>query len=447
MQVTETVSNGLKRELEVVVKAQELDGKLSTRLEELKDKVRIKGFRPGKVPVAHLRRVYGKSVMAEIVQETVNETTRKALEDRNERPAYEPEISLTENEEEVDQIISGKQDLAFKLSFEVIPEIEVTDLAKLAVEKEVADVSDEDIQKGLDHLIENNVTYESKEEAAETGDQVTIDFLGKIDGEAFSGGSAEDAPVVIGQNAFIPGFEEGLIGIKTGEEKDLPVDFPEDYPSEDLAGKKAVFEVKVKDVASPKKPELNDEFAKTLGLDSIDKLREIVTKQIEEQNNDAARTKLKRKILDALDSSHSFELPETLVDQEFDSVWQQITSEMERSGRKFDAEGSSEEEQKEKYHKLAERRVRLGLLLNEIGQKNEIQISEDDVKQAMIEQAKQYPGQEQQILEMYQKNPQAIAQLRAPIFEEKVIDFIAAMANVSEKTVSSEELYNFPDDE
>ena len=447
MQVTETVSDGLKRELEVVIAAQELDGKLSTRLEDLKDKVRIKGFRPGKVPVAHLRRVYGRSVMAEIVQETVNETTQKALSDRNERPAFEPQVSLTEDEKEVEEIISGKQDLAFKLSFEVIPEIEVADLAKIELEKEVADVSDEDIEKSMNHLLEGNTTYSAKDGAAEDGDQVTIDFLGKIDGEAFSGGAAEDAPVVIGQNAFIPGFEEGLIGLKAGDEKDMPVKFPEDYPSQDLAGKEAVFEVKVKEVAAPVKAELNEGFAKNLGMESVEKLREAVVSQITQQNFDAAKNKLKRKVLDALDDKHSFELPPTLVDQEFNAIWEQLKTDLEKSGKTFEDQGSSEEEQKEKYQTLAERRVRLGLLLSEIGIKNEIEVTEDDMKKAIVEQAQQYPGQEKQILEMYQKNPQALAQLRAPIFEEKVVDFVAALAKITEKKVTSEELYKYPEEE
>ncbi len=447
MQITETVSEGLKRELKVVVEAKELDNKLSTRLEELKDRVNIKGFRPGKVPVAHLRRVYGRSVMAEIVQQTVSETTSEALKERNERPAFEPEIALTEDQEEVENIINGKQDLAFTVSFEILPAIELADLSSIELEKEVAEVSEDDFDKALEQISESNTNYSEKDGAAETGDQVVIDFVGKIDGTPFEGGSANDAPVVIGQNAFIPGFEEGLIGAKTDEEKELSITFPEDYPSAELAGKSAVFEVKVKSISAPAKPEINDEFAKNLGLESLEKLNEILKTQIEEQHNNASKTKLKRKVLDALDETHSFELPPTLVEEEFKSIWQQIQSDMEKAKKTFEDEGTTEEKEKEKYQKLAERRVRLGLVLSEIGEKNDIKVSDEEMQQAVYNATRQYPGKEKEVIEMYQKNPQALASLRAPIYEDKVIDFIVALAKVTEKTVETEELYKYPDNE
>ncbi len=447
MQVTETVSEGLRRELKVVIEAQELDGKLSKRLEDLKDTVRIKGFRPGKVPVAHLRRVYGKSVMAEIIQQALNETMQKALEERDEKPAYEPKVTMTEDEKEVEEILAGKADLAYSMEFEIVPSIEVMDLSKLALEKEVAEVSDEDIDKRIEQIAEGSVTYEDKDGTADTDDQVTIDFVGKIDGEAFEGGSAEDAPVVIGRNAFIPGFEEGLIGLKAGDEKNLEIKFPEEYGAKDLAGKDAVFEVKVKKIGSPVKPEINEEFAKNMGMDSVDALKEAISKQIADEHKGASKTKLKRTILDALDENHSFELPPTLVEQEFTSVWGQLQQDMERNGQTFEDENTTEDAEKEKYQKLAERRVRLGLLVSEIGEKNEIQVSEDDVKEAMFEQIRQFPGQEQQVLEYFKNTPQAVAQLRAPIFEDKVVDFIAALAKVEEKTVPVDELYKFPEEE
>ncbi|MGH1352976.1 MAG: trigger factor [Methyloligellaceae bacterium] len=447
MEVTETVSEGLKRELNVVVEAQELDGKLTERLEGMKDRVQIKGFRPGKVPVAHLRRVYGRSVMAEIVQGTISDTTRNALEERNERPAFEPQLKMTEDEKEIEAILAGKSDLAFSLAFEIIPQIEVTDLKKIELEKEVAEVSDEEVQEGLEKLAEGGVTYEAKDGAAELDDQVTIDFLGKIDGEAFEGGSAEDAPVVIGQNAFIPGFEEGLLGLKAGDEKDLKIDFPADYGAADLAGKAAVFEVKVKSVSSPVKPEINEEFATSMGMESLDKLKEAVSDQIGEHHKDATRNKLKRKILDALDDTHSFELPPTLVEQEFESVWNQLKQDMEKNSQTFESENTTEEEEKEKYQKLAERRVRLGLLLSEIGDKNEIKVTDEEVNKAMIDRMRQFPGQEQQILQFYKEHPEAVAQMRVPLYEDKVIDFIAAMAKVTEKVVSVEELHKYPEEE
>ncbi len=447
MEVTETVSEGLKRELNVVVEAQELDGKLKERLEGMKDRVQIKGFRPGKVPVAHLRRVYGRSVMAEIVQGTISDTTRSALEERNERPAFEPQLKMTEDEKEIEAILAGKSDLAFSLAFEVLPPIEVTDLKKIELEREVAEVSEEEIQEGVEKLAEGGVTYEAKDDVAEVDDQVTIDFVGKIDGEAFEGGSAEDAPVVIGRSAFIPGFEEGLIGLKAGDEKDLNIDFPADYGAADLAGKAAVFSVKVKTVSSAVKPEINDEFASSMGMENLEKLKEAVSQQIGDHHKDAARAKLKRKVLDALDETHSFELPPTLVEQEFDSVWNQLKQDMEKNGQTFESEEISEEEEKEKYQKLAERRVRLGLVLSEIGDKNEIKVTDEEVNKVLIERMGQFPGQEKEFLQFYKEHPEAIAQMRVPLYEDKVIDFIAAMAKVTDKTVSVEELHKYPDEE
>lgn len=447
MQITETNSDGLKRELKVVIEAKVLDEKLAKRLDELKGQVQLKGFRPGKVPLAHVKKVYGRSVMAEIVQQTVMEASQTALKDRDERPAFEPKISLTEDEKEIEEIMSGKADLAYTMSFEILPSIELSDLGKMKLEKNVADVDEDEIKDGMNRLADGGLTYESKDGVAEDGDQVTIDFVGRIDGEIFDGGSAEDANVVIGNNAFIPGFEEGLVGAKAGDERVLDTVFPEEYQAKELAGKAAAFTVTVKEVGAPKRPEIDEEFAKSMGMESLAKLKEAVQGRIEEEYEKASRAKLKRKLLDALDEAHKFELPPTLVEQEFDSVWRQVTERMAEADRSFEDEDTTEEKARGEYRKAAERRVRLGLVLSEIADKNEIKVTDDEVTKSLMAKAQQFPGQEKMVFEFYQKNPQALAELRAPLFEEKVVDFALELAAISEKKVSSEELFKFSDDE
>ena len=447
MQVTETTNSGLKRELKVVIGAEELDNKLEARLVDLKDKVQIKGFRPGKVPVTHLRKMYGRSVMAEVLQETVNETSRNALTERDERPAFEPEITLTEDKEEIDQIMDGKADLAYTMAFEILPEIDLQDMSSFKFEKLVAEVDEEEHQKGIDQVLEGRVDYAAVEREAKDKDRVTIDFIGRIDGEAFEGGAAEDTPVILGQGQFIPGFEEGLLGAKAGDEKDVKSTFPEEYQVKDLAGKDAVFEVKVKEVAEPKAPELNDEFAESMGLENVEKFKEAVREKLQEELDGVAKNRLKRQLLDKLEESHQFELPEKLVTSEFDAIWGQLTTEMAQKDKTFEDEGTTEEEERKKYQDIAERRVRLGLVVSEIGSKNELKITDEEVQQALINKASQFPGQERQVLTFYQQNPQALAELRAPLFEEKVVDFILELAEVSEKKVSIEELTKFDEDE
>lgn len=447
MQVTETTNSGLKRELKVVIGAEELDNKLEARLVDLKDKVQIKGFRPGKVPVTHLRKMYGRSVMAEVLQETVNETSRNALTERDERPAFEPEITLTEDKEEIDQIMDGKADLAYTMAFEILPEIDLQDMSSFKFEKLVAEVDEEEHQKGIDQVLEGRVDYAAVEREAKDKDRVTIDFIGRIDGEAFEGGTAEDTPVILGQGQFIPGFEEGLLGAKAGDEKDVKSTFPEEYQVKDLAGKDAVFEVKVKEVAEPKAPELNDEFAESMGLENVEKFKEAVKEKLQEELDGVAKNRLKRQLLDKLEESHQFELPEKLVTSEFDAIWGQLTTEMAQKDKSFEDEGTTEEDERKKYQDIAERRVRLGLVVSEIGSKNELKITDEEVQQALINKASQFPGQERQVLTFYQQNPQALAELRAPLFEEKVVDFILELAEVSEKKVSIEELTKFDEDE
>lgn len=447
MQVTETTNSGLKRELKIVIGADELDGKLEARLVDLKDKVQIKGFRPGKVPVNHLRKMYGRSVMAEVLQETVTESSRKAIEERDERPAFDPEIALTEDKAEIDQIMDGKADLAYTVSFEILPKFDLADFSTYEFEKLVAEVDEKEHERGIKQVLEARIDYEAVERPAEDKDRVTIDFVGSIDGEKFDGGSAEDTPVILGAGQFIPGFEEGLTGAKAGEEKEINCSFPEEYPVETLAGKDAVFEVKVKEVAAPKTPEITDEFAESLGVENAEKLKEVIKERLQEELNGVSRNRLKKDLLDKLEETHTFELPEKLVESEFDAIWGQMTSEMASKNTSFEAEGTTEEEERKKYKEIAERRVRLGLVVSEVGSENELKISDEEVQQALINKASQFPGQERQVLTYYQQNPQALAELRAPLFEEKVVDYIIEMSKINEKKVSVEELTNFKDEE
>jgi trigger factor len=447
MNVTETTAEGLRRQLKVVIGAEELERRLSARLDELKGKARLKGFRPGHVPKEHLRKVYGRSVMAEVVQQAVAETSREALSQREERPAFQPTVGLPEDEAEIDKIFAGASDLAYTLSFEVLPKFEMTDFSKIKLDKPVAAVNDADIDKAIDRLRDANLRYKPKDGAAETGDRLTIDFVGKIDGEPFKGGSTEDAPIVLGGGNFIPGFEEGLAGAKAGEDREVEATFPDNYPEASLAGKTARFEVKVKEVAAPETPSVDDDFAKGLGLESVETLRETVKKRLEQDRSQASRLKLKRALLDALNEGHAFELPPTLVDNEFQAIWHQVTSDLENSKRSFEDEGSTEEKARQDYRDIAARRVRLGLILSEVGSRNQITITEDEVNRALLERVRQFPGQERKVYDYYRNNPQLLAELRAPIFEDKVVDYILELAKVTDTAVSPEELYADPDED
>jgi trigger factor len=445
MEITDTNSDGLKREIKVKVGASELEKKVSQRLDELKSSVNLKGFRPGKVPVNHLRKIYGRSVMAEVLEQAISEGTQKAISDRKERPALDPDISVTEDKDEMEKIISGAADLDYTISFEVLPEIEITDLNKLKLEKPVAEITSEDVDKSVQRIHEDAVTYTKKYGNAEEGDQVTINYVGKIDGKEFDGGKAEDAPVVLGKNMFIPGFEEGLRCVKAGDKKTIECKFPEDYMAKELAGKEAKFDVTVKQVAAPQLAELDDEFAKKLGFETMAALRDAVEAKLKDEYDSASSAKLKRSLLDALDKAHKFELPPTLVEREFESIWQQVNGELERAGRTFEDEDTTDEKARKEYQKLAERRVRLGLVLSEIGEKNQIKIADEEVKQALMERVQQFPGQEREVYEYYQNNPQALAELRVPIFENKVVNFIVDKAAVEEKKVSAEDLFKSED--
>lgn len=448
MQITETNTDGLKREIKVVLGASELSERCDQRLDEMKDQVQLKGFRKGKVPKPHLKKLFGRQVMAEVLQQAVEESSRKALTERNERPAAQPTIDLPQDEGEIEGVIAGNADLAYSMSYEVIPPIEVVDFSTIELEKLVSDVEDTAIDEAVADLAKRNVAYEPQEghEAAD-GDKLKIDFVGKLGDEEFEGGTAQDVELVIGQSNFIPGFEDGLKGAKAGEERTVVTPFPEDYPVDTLKGREASFAVTIKEVAVPKDPTIDDEFAKTLGVDSLEVLRDMISQQIGREYDQVSRMKLKRQLLDKLDQAHAFELPPSLVQSEFDTIWGQLTSEMERSGKTFEDDGKTEEEARADYRKIAERRVRLGLVIGEIGEKGKIEVTQDELREALVTQARQYPGQEQQVYEYFEKTPGAVAQLRAPIFEDKVVDHVLETAKVTERKVSRDELVAPLDDD
>ena len=440
MQVIETLAEGLKREIKVVIPAKDMEAQMNERLEDAKGRVRINGFRPGKVPFAHLKKMYGKSIMAELVNEIIRDRPSSILSERGEKSATQPEIAMTEDQAEAEKILAAEADFEFTLSYEVIPAITLKDASGIAVTREVVEIDAAEVDEQILKIAESARSYETKKGKAADGDRVTIDYLGKVDGEPFDGGKDEDAELVLGSNRFIPGFEEQLVGLKAGDEKVITVTFPADYPAENLAGKEATFDIKVKDVAAAAEVEINDELATKLGLESAEKLREIVRGQIESQYGSVTRQKVKRQILDQLDEMYKFDTPERLVDAEFENIWRQINTDLQQSGKTFADEDTTEEAAREEYRKLAERRVRLGLVLSEIGEKAGVQVSDEEMQQSLYQQLRQFPGQEKQILEYFQKTPGAAASLRAPIFEEKVVDHLLGEIKVTDKTVSKDEL-------
>jgi trigger factor len=449
MQVTETLAEGLKHEFQISVPAADLDAKADARLVDLKDKVRLNGFRPGKVPVSHLKKVYGRSVMAETIDQTIRDTNSQIFTERGFRLATEPKITMPTETKEVEQLLSGKSDLTYTVSIEVVPTIKLADFKTFALDKPVADVTDAEVDEAIQRIADQNRAYGAKDEGvkADTGDRVTINFKGTINGVPFDGGTGENIQVVIGAGQFIPGFEEQLIGIGAGETRTLKVSFPKNYASEKLAGQPAEFETTATVIEKPLPTEVNEDFAKTLGLESLDKLREAVRARLGAEFAGATRQRVKRALLDRLDESHKFEAPSSLIDDEFNLMWNSIKAEMESSGKTFADENTTEEAAKDEYRKIADRRVRLGLVLSEIGEKNKITVTDDEVSRAVIERARQMPGREKEVWDYYRNNAQALAQLRAPIFEDKVVDFILELANVSEKKVSREELFKDDDAE
>lgn len=445
MQITETVSEGLRREYKIVVGAADLDAKLTGRIEEMKGQVHLKGFRPGKAPVSYLKKSFGKSMMGEIIEAAVSESSQKAIADNALKPAFQPRVELVSP---LEQVVEGKSDLEFTVKVDLMPDFDLVDVAKLKVEKLVADVTDEEVDAAVRKLAEQTRTYSARPEgeAAQKDDAVVIDFVGKVDGEEFPGGKAEDFNLVLGSGQLIPGFEDQLIGAKPGETRELDVAFPADYPEAKLAGKPAVFTTTVKEVKAPDPVEIDNALAQKLGLDSIGTLKERVRDQLKSDFARASRMHLKRRILDALDEAHAFSLPPTMVESEFDAIWRAVEAELKREGKSAEDEGKSEDELKKEYHDIAERRVRLGLVLARIGEQNGISIANEEIQRAIMARARQFPGQEQQVFNFYANNPQAQAEIRAPLFEDKVVDFIAELAEVSERKVDRETLFLDPDE-
>jgi trigger factor len=441
MQVTETAAAGLKREYRVVVPATDLEAKVNERLDELKSRVQLRGFRPGKVPVAHLKRLYGKSAMAEVVEAATREATTKIVTDFGIKLATEPKVDPPLDERLVDSLIANKSDYAYTVAMEILPPITLTDFKTIEIERLTAPVTDEEVDRALQVLGEQSRPFLAKSEGAEKGDRVTVSFQGTMAGQPFEGGSGEDVPMVLGSGQFIPGFEDQLVGIKSDESRTFEVKFPEVYPAPAVAGKEATFAVTAKAVETPGPVTIDDDFAKTLGLESLAKLREALRARVESEHAGASRQKVKRALLDQLDARHKFDPPPTLVEEEFNNVWTSIENDLKQQNRTFTDEGTTEEKARAEYRGIAERRVRLGLVLGEIGDKNNIKVTDEQLTQAIVAQARLVPGREQQVWDYYRNNPAAIASLRAPIFEDKVVDFLLELAKITDKQVSREELF------
>ena len=445
MEVTQIISEGLHREFRIVIGADDLDTRLTNRLTEMQGSMHLKGFRPGKAPVSYLKKTFGKRVMNEIVEQAVSETSQKAMADHALKPAFPPQVDYVSP---VDEVVGGKTNLEFTVRVDLMPEFELADITGLQVTKLVAEVSDAEVDTALERLAEQARTYSQRPEGepAQEKDAVTIDFVGRVDGEEFAGGKAEDFNLVLGSGQLIAGFEEQLVGVRTGEERLVNVTFPDDYPDDKLAGRPAEFAVKVKEVKAPDALTIDDELAHKLGVPSLAALRDRVRDQLKLDFTRASRMHLKRRLLDALDAKHAFPLPEAMVAREFDMIWEQVEAELKREGRTAADEGKTEEELREEYRKIAERRVRLGLVLARIGEQNGIMVSPDELQRAIMARARQHQGQEQEAFNFYSSNPQAQAEIRAPIFEEKVVDFIAELAQVDERKVDREILFLDPDE-
>lgn len=442
MQVTQTSSQGLKQEFKVVLAAGDLAAKLGAQLSELQAKAQIKGFRPGKAPIGHLKKLYGKNIMADVLQEAVNDANRKIVEENSLRVAMEPKIDFPGGQEEVERALQAEGDLSYTVTFETLPKIEVGGFDDISIERPVAEVGEADLEKALQSLADRAQEFEARAEGAkaEKGDKLTIDFTGKLDGVPFEGGTGGDVDIVLGSGTFIPGFEDQLEGAGASEQRLVKVKFPDDYSAQNLAGKDAEFDVIVKAVAAPKALGLDEELAKKYGFESLEAMKTAVRGNIEADFAKISRDKMKRALLDALDGRYTFELPESLVEQEFANIWGQHEEESKRAGRPVTEEGKTEDETRAEFRRIAERRVRLGLLLAEIGQSAGVTVEEKDLTEALVERARMFPGQEKQVWDFYRNNEQALAQLRAPIYEERVVDHIVKLIKVTDRVVSRDEL-------
>jgi trigger factor len=440
MQVNETLSEGLKREFTIIVPSSEVEAEVEERLLELSKTVKMKGFRPGKVPLAIIRRQYRPSVLGEVLERSIQKSSQKAIEERELRPALQPKIEITD--------YGDGKDLEYKMDMEILPDIEIGNLSEISLTRMVSEVDEEKVNESLERIAEADKQFKPVKEdrAAASGDGLLIDFKGTIDGVDLEGTSADDFEIELGSSTFIPGFEEQLIGVKKGEHRRVNVEFPADYPQEEAAGKAALFEVDVKEVRERTETTIDDEMAKRQGLDDLAALTDLVREQLKKQFDEASKAQLKRALLDDLAERYGFDVPAGMVDQEFETIWTQVTSDMEQSKSTFEeAMDQSEDEARAEYRKIAERRVRLGLLLSEIGRENEISIERDDLLKAALESARGFSNP-QQVLEFYRSNPNALERFRAPVFEDKVVAFLSELADIKESVVEPEDLFRDPDE-
>ncbi len=441
MNVTEIKSEGLKKEFKVSVPASDFNKKIDEKINEISKKTKLPGFRPGKAPKEMLKQKYRASVMGEVLDELVRTSTDEVIKSKKLNPAMMPDVKITSFED-------GK-DVEFEISMEVLPEIKFGDFSKIELDKLTAEVPAEEVEKALKYLAESRKETVKVEEdrASKEGDTTVIDFVGSIDGVEFQGGKGNNYPLVLGSGSFIPGFESQLVGKKAGEKVDVNVKFPENYHAKDLAGKDAVFAVEIKEIRVAKDIEINDEFAKSLGEESLDKLKSVIADRIKGDYDVASRMKLKRQLLDNLDKEYSFEVPQSLVDAEYKGIVAQYEQAKKYNQLDESEKAKSEEDLLAEYKDIAVRRVKLGLLLSEIGKDAKLTITPDDINKAIMNEAKKYPGQEKAVFDYYLKNKQAIESLKAPVFEEKIVDHIIGLAKVNDKVVSVEELYNFDEGE
>jgi len=445
MQVTEVATEGLKRSFDVVVQAAEVDAARNKRLAAVARDLRLPGFRPGKVPMSVVKNRYGTAINGEVLEEAVQTATRDLLSERGLKPAQQPKVELKSED------VGEGKDVAFHIEIEVLPEIPMPEFASIEVERLKAEPSEEEVTKALDGLAARAATLEdvTEDRPAEAGDTVIVDFVGRArpkdnpegELEEFQGGSGSDMPVELGGEGFIPGFADGLVGIKVGETRHVDVTFPEEYHAPDLAGRPAVFEMTAKALKKAVKPALDDEFAKKVGVPGgIEDLRNQMKEIIQSQYDQASRLKVKRQLLDALAERADFPVPQGLVDAEFEGIWQRVEADLKAGRLDEEDKGKDEETLRAEYRKIAERRIRLGLLVSEIGRTNGVQVGQEEILRAMRAEAGRYPGQEKQVMEYFQRTPQALDSIRAPLFEEKVVDFMLELAKVNERSVTPEEL-------
>lgn len=442
MQVTQLGAEGLKRDYKIVVDSGNIEDKLNERLRTLGRNVRMRGFRPGKVPLSLLKKLHGKSLMGEVLEETVSETSQKLLNQEDIRAAMQPRIENVKFEE--------GNSLEFTLSVEILPQFEIGDFGGISLERLVTSVSDDDIEEFLARVARQQKRFTAapaENHEARPGDAVLINFVGRTDGRLFEGGSGTDYLLELGSGLFIPGFEEQLEGAKAGDKINVSVRFPEEYSSEELAGKDAEFEVDIKEVQIAEEAEINDELATRLGLDDLEALKKVATEQIGAEHGRLSRLKLKRALLDALAERYDFDVPPGMLDLEFEMIWSEFLRDLDRQGVDFTSLGKPEAEIKEEYRAIAERRVRLGLLLSEIGRQNNIDIRQDELTRVIAEEARRNPGNEKKVFDYYKENPEALSRLRAPLLEDKVVNFILEMVKVADREVSREELLFEPEDD